>query len=279
MFDRLKSLLPLFEHVAEVHRFVRRLRQWGYLPDGDLPAPGDLEAAIVAFQNRWRLTPSGKADEETLHLMGRRFCGCPDVLPVMEAGALSKWPHLDVTFSSTLKLRQADVDSQFVQIMREVFAEINRHCGLQMRGVSDRGNIMQAGATSRTDRQLDGQGGTLAYAYLPTTRTRATDSLAQIIDLDERWNRKMLFLTVLHETLHNLGIGHNEDSHVALMDPFLRMDIDGLQTWDIAQLQARYGVSTGDIPAPPSPSGAPEVSVAVTFEGRRWEMNQAMRPA
>lgn len=265
MIETLLPLLPglqwtadVIERIIAARRLIENLRKWGYL-SFNVPGPETLEKALATYQARYGLPTTGRGDEETLHLMSRRFCGCADSFAVLEAGALPSWPHREVTFASSLQLRQLDLQAQRDAILGEVLAEINRHCGLSMRLAQSGANIVQSGATARSDRQLDGAGGTLAYAYLPSRNTQAKGQLRQVIDLDERWGRHMLFLTVLHETCHNLGLGHNEDSQVAVLDPHLNLDLKGLQPWDIAQLVARYGppVAVPTPPVPPAPPSSP----------------------
>lgn len=273
LLSKLAGLMPVLKTLDGVLTIVRRLQQWGHLIQADEHvSPETVASAIASYQERWGLKETGLADAETVRLMARRYCGCPDFV-VEEARGLSRWASREITFSTSLQLRQADVQAQRDQILSEVFAHIGRHCGLNVRLVSGQANVMQRGSTSRFDPQLDGGGGTLAYAYLPRQDQPTSDSLNQIVDLDERWSRKMLWLVVAHETCHNLGLSHNEDSSVALMDPHLNMDLDGLQPWDIAELVKRYGQpASAPIPPtqPPSSGELPKVSVSVEYGGRKW---------
>lgn len=275
LLGKIAPLMPFLKTFDGVLTVIRRLQQWGHLLQGDETiSPDAVSAALASYQKRWGLSQTGVADAETVRLMARRYCGCPDFV-IEEARGLPRWASREITFSSTLQLRQPDVQSQRDQVLTEVFSHIGQHCGLSVRLVTGQANVMQRGASSRNDRQLDGAGGTLAYAYLPGVDLPTSRSLDQVIDLDERWSRKMLWLVIAHEFCHNLGLSHNEDSQIALMDPHLNMDLDGLQAWDIAQLVSRYGQPPSSpvpspSPTPTIPTGLPLVNLTIEFGGRKW---------
>lgn len=284
MLGKIGQLMPVLKTLDGVLTVIHRLRQWGYLIQGDEDlVPATVEQALLGYQRRWGLTQTGRADEETVRLMARRFCSCPDTQPfTAEARGLPKWASNSITFSSTLQLRQPALQAERDTILREIFAHISSRCGLTITLVTGNANIQQIGSSSRADRQLDGAGGTLAYAYIPRAEQPVSSSLGQVVDLDERWSRKMLWLTVAHETLHNAGVYHNEDAQVALMDPHLNMDLDGLQEWDIDQLVQRYG-KAASVPTPPpspipvpAPGEPPEVSVMVKVGGVSYVVKETM---
>ena len=275
ILGNLASIMPVIKTLDGVLTVIRRLQQWGHLIEFDEQLNlSVVAAALASYQRRWGLPETGKADEETSRLMARRYCGCPDFV-IESARGLPRWAGNSITFSSTVQLRQADLQAQRDTILQEVFAHIASKCGMTISLTQGHANIMQRGASSRTDRQLDGAGGTLAYAYLPSIDLATSRSLDQVIDLDERWSRKMFWLVVAHETGHNLGLSHNEGREIALMDPHLNIDIDGYQAWDIDQLVQRHGLPTvspqpSPSPVPTIPTGSPLINVTVEFGGRKW---------
>lgn len=273
-----KTALPKNVTVAKLHL-------WGYFPEyrTSREALNKMShkrylKAVGEYQARNRLKTDGIVGPVTARRMARRFCNVPDF--IQKAGQEAKWNHKDVTYCSTVKLRQ-NIDVQAV--VQQVAAHINSHCGINHTVVTqkNRANIYATGATSRTDRHLDGPSGTLGYAYFPPGNNRPNTQITSVFDQDEPWSTKMLFLVKLHEWLHSDGVPHNENAEVCLMDPYLNMDLDGLQEWDIAELVKRYGKpSVVTPPQPPvvPPGSPPHVDITVTVGGVKFVAAGNTRP-
>lgn len=74
--------------------------------------------------------------------------------------------------------------------------------------------IMFASYKHRDHSSFDGPGKTLAHASLPPFRTLC-------IDQSEKWNSKKLYITMLHELCHILGMQH-ETKQRSIMNPVFK---------------------------------------------------------
>lgn len=239
---------------------VRSLGAWGYLnaqaignllvnvwkEDGDV-----FKGAVRTFKERWGDKyglPSGDhLDDDTVQLMSRRFCHCPDVMAVGEG--LRRWGGNRITW------RNAGVrvgSLSFMQAMDFTIKDIGKACNLTIVPVNSGGNLVS------TSRRIDGPGRVLAQAYLPGFPTRLNGRLSQEYDTSETALSQHAFnLVTDHETGHSCGLEHDNTSEVALMDPFLNEALDGLQPADVRQFQLRYGPPVK--PEPPTPPPQPPV--------------------
>ncbi len=118
---------------------------------------------------------------------------------------------------------------------------------------------------------IDGQNGTLAYAYFPTNGDITFDS-------GENWNTSLFLETAVHEIGHSLGLDH-ENGTDAIMNPSIQNRYNGLGSAfllqdDINGIRSIYGNASGSVnpldgtptnpdPTPeptPTPSGPIEIN-------------------
>ena len=109
--------------------------------------------------------------------------------------------------------------------------------------------IQDPGAGDRVDiyvqsRGIDGQGGTLAFAYFPTVGDITFDNT-------ERWNNDKFLETAVHELGHSLGLDHEGDVD-AIMNPVLNNRFAGsnnpfLLQDDVNGIQNLYGGGQGTV--------------------------------
>lgn len=176
----------------------------------------------------------------------QRVCGVTEKLN----GRVARWGLKTLAWSITrpipaIKSQGAILDAQF--------RGIEMLCGLKFDRVDDqsRANILYS--TGRGPRaQFDGQGGTLAYAYMPTSPNFA-GQLGIYFDLDEKWSditnpksrpAEVMFLgTSRHETGHALGLDHSQPGE--LMAAIYDWRIQDWTPNDVARLQMLYGPPAG----------------------------------
>ena len=251
------------------HGFTR----WGYLTVDEgyaavesvstdarsLTAPAHrdrFKRAILEFKQRWAkydLPQTDELDEQTAELINRRFCNCSDFEEInTRATGLRKWDSKSLRWSGDVRVGQLSW-TQAQQYTRDQTLAV---CGMSIKltGVG-RVNL------ESIDRHIDGAGGTLAQAYLPSRPSNASrETLRQEFDRAEtRLSQHEFNLVALHEVAgHSLGLSHDQSSRIAVMDPYLNGDLDGWQAPDISELQARYGLPGVDPGTPEPPVDPPD---------------------
>jgi len=111
---------------------------------------------------------------------------------------------------------------------------------------------------------IDGPGQTLAQSYLPCGAT-ATTLLAQQYDPAEAWTEEMLYLCMIHELGHAIGLGHSPNP-ASIMYPTLHLIHSGLGEGDAAAAAALYPGAAPPVPTPAPP--AAEVEIEIPAAGR-----------
>lgn len=181
---------------------------------------------------------------------GIKFCGCNERI----GSSGSKWGLNELTWciSTPVISRSIQVEQQ-----QKVFDHISTIVNLKFKQVDNPAQanlIYLAGRGQRAG--LDGQGGTLGYAYLPNN-ANYRGQLNCVFDLDERWETAIKFFNVsYHETLHLLGLDHSSRKD-QLMSSFYNDAIAYPQVEDENRLISLYGkapVETPVAPAPPTKS-------------------------
>lgn len=203
-----------------------------------------------------------------------KFCGC-----VARIGADgSKWGLSHLRW--TIAIPTFDLVKQR-SITEKMFKDISSICGLTFeytRSVNEANLVYLAGRGIRSD--LDGPGGTLAYAYLPPNRNYR-GQLNCVFDLDEAFNqwvpgdadpskRSINFYNVLyHETLHLLGWSHKQGSGF-LMSAIYDQSIYRPTSVEMHEMKLEYG-PPAIVEAVPAPEPKPETDdvISVMIDGVR----------
>ncbi|MCC7046978.1 MAG: matrixin family metalloprotease, partial [Alphaproteobacteria bacterium] len=123
---------------------------------------------------------------------------------------------------------------------------------------------------------IDGNNNILAQAYYPTANGGTQSPLAGNVRIDsgDSFTYQELFLTMLHEIGHSLGLEH-EPTNLAIMNPYLNTSLSGLQTDDINGISAIYGAATGAALAYTMPEAAGTTPLAIVngFNGAIYNGN------
>ena len=238
---------------TNLNRLIKYLSNFGHLKP-EATTVDDLISAIKSFQ---RLIPGlkndGVAGPITMRAMELPRC------EVREQARTRRgfWGLKTINyFISKYVAGISKADQR--DIFTESYRDITRNCDLKFHQVSDRDYANVVINVSTLLRFGFGRGGgTLASAELaPVPNFEGYGSSALALDFDgaEIWTADVNAIGVLllpvhkHETLHNLGFGHNTGSKKTILAPFYNKTISMLQPADIAMLQKTYGADliTGD---------------------------------
>lgn len=191
------------------------------------------------------------------------FCGnCQRALALgAEAATDSRWAKKDLAVR---------IASDLPGILRSVFtAECKRALDAWSAAADLRFTIVEGGAAdiTITTGPIDGPGGTLAWSELAA----GLRALQQKYDTAERWEVSIdLYLVILHELGHALGLQHDVQNAQAVMAPRYNGSLSKLQPRDVARIQALYGAPRVDPTPPPDggngPNGGRFARVSVVVE-------------
>jgi len=176
-----------------------------------------------------------------------RVCNVPDHAGT---GSVCKWPDPNVGIA-LMQVPPGVSEAGFSQAVDWVIEQWNTACGVKMAWAAQ---AFKARILIYT-RKIDGPAGVLAESELPCGPVK---QCKQWYDSSEKWDVRWpptgdgisLYLTLLHEVGHAIGISHAPDGTVAVMAAFLNSSLRALQPWDIAQGQRRYGKPVGGAPGP-----------------------------
>jgi hypothetical protein len=216
--------------------------------------------ALRQFQKNYGLSPTGEADEATLHLIQRPRCGVPDFGPQNEpAEGLApfvlrgcKYNRTDLTFAFSNSTSDLPGD-RALEIVREAFRAWKEVSTLHITEVSlseaptftvswERGNH---GDGSGFDDGGTIQGNVLAHAFFPPP-CGGMFSGAIHFDEFEQWTDDAspgairLLNVAIHEIGHLLGLDHSNIRN-AIMFAFYDDAVDRLFKDDIEGIRALYG--------------------------------------
>ena len=218
----------------------------------------DIKRAVKAFQRVFGLKVDGVLGPKTLRAMEGPRCGCPDIIDVKNkqhlqfihaqessAAYRDRWNKQGLTYAINQYVSGTVPKEAQSKIFASAFKAWDDVCGLHITETKDQkaADIIIATGTG-PQHHFDGQGGTLAWAYMPTG---ADQQLTMRFDLDETWvehprDRGVLIHNVAcHEFGHLLGLSHST-SNGALMAPYYNPFVGVPQSIDdIPRIEKLYG--------------------------------------
>lgn len=253
-YDVFKDVNPwglVFEHIKEGLEY---LDKYGYINlDGKIELQ-EVLAAIRLFQEVAGLNNDGELGPKTFRAMKWPRCALPDRFMEVDENDLpriaeARWGRKNLTYyiagrDSDLSVQQWDaaIEKAFEQwsyVADLRFSRTNSSSGANF--------ILSVGSGRRDN--FDGQGGTLAWHYLPP-RDGYQGQLQGKFDAAETWvvdsgKRGIYLLNVAcHEIGHGLGLEHSKVQS-ALMAPFYSPNVTKPQrNDDITRIQRLYGPPT-----------------------------------
>lgn len=242
---------------------VNYLNYFGYVPFELLNnlSEAQLQKAVKAFQRAFNLKVDGIIGPKTLRAMDTPRCGCPDQLDKHNEQHLqfitaqdiavekrNRWNKQGLLYYIETYLPGKVAKNDQAVTLSSAFKAWDDVCGLTIKETKDKKKADIIVTTGRgSNNNFDGQGGTLAWAYLPTGDNR---QLTMKFDLDETWVNKptdrgiLLSNVACHEFGHLLGLKHSTKPQ-ALMAPYYNPFVGTpQQSDDIARIQKIYGPNT-----------------------------------
>lgn len=186
---------------------------------------------------------------EDYELEGVRVCGVPDHLG---QGDNCRWPDGDIRWAVQRLIPGVTLE-QFETTLASVYAHLAEHCGITPRKVEQ---VRDARIASGSEK-IDGPSNVLAWSELPCGNKQ---QCLQAYDSSEQWSvakqdgKIWLWMVVLHEVMHALGVPHAPAGVTAVIAPTYNPKLAGLQSYDIQQLQKRYGPPKAAPTTPTTPT-------------------------
>ena len=220
----------------------------------------DLKASIKNFQKFFGIKADGVAGPMTLKAMAYPRCGCPDVLDVEQADHRQYMQMQEMAHEKQQKWLKTEltyfVDGYVTGLSKKVqdaciaesFKAWSDVCGIHVKRFTARNKKnadILVGVGRGKDHGFDGQGGTLAWAYLPdgNKQLRMRFDLAEIWVKDQFARGVWMLPVATHEAGHILGLSHSKVKD-ALMAPYYNPFVSVPKTEDdIKRIQALYGPS------------------------------------
>lgn len=182
---------------------------------------------------------------------GQRFCNLPEHLTM---GVDSRWPSGNVPWAITSLIPGVTENDYRLAVVWSLDAWAAAG-GITPKEV-DAARLARILCTSR---RIDGPAGVLGETELPMG---GIQQVRMWLDTSDNWDvqwppadpRKIpLYVTVLHELGHALGIGHAPQGTTAVMSPFLQSQLRGLMPWDVQEVRRRYGPPVAQPADPTNP--------------------------
>lgn len=219
----------------------------------------DLKSAVKLFQKTFGIKADGLAGPKTLTAMRYPRCGCPDFIDKERPDHVQYLEMREEVKNKQNKWMKQElkyvVDSYVTGIPQKVQDKIIAQsfkawtdvagidiCQCPKRDKKNADILVGTGIGKQYN--FDGQGGTLAWAYMPEGADR---QLRMRFDLEEIWvqhqyERGVWMLPVAtHEIGHLLGLDHSKVKE-ALMAPYYNPFVSSPQLKDdITRIQKLYG--------------------------------------
>jgi hypothetical protein len=258
MSQLLDNLSNIFTFVVKnqqaIDAFAQFLLKYGYVSADVEHSIEDLIDVIRQIQISAGLNPTGAIDGQTLGILNWPRCAVKDK---MDVSGLKKWGSNHITYYLD-SFPNSLTQEAWVGVYEESFKRISAVCNLTFERVT---NKSDGGIIIDSD-FIDGPSNILGETELPNT-SNFSGNLSELIDKDEKWltlgqTGKGIYLVnvVTHESCHALGVGHCMTDPTQLMAPYYSPNVDRPQSWDINQLQMRYGPPTTNPTSPPN-TGTP----------------------
>ncbi|XP_050516407.1 50 kDa hatching enzyme-like [Diabrotica virgifera virgifera] len=237
---------------------MRFFQQYGYIDSNSI---ANFNLTLLHFQQKYNLYVDGTLNDETIALMQKPRChtgenayslkgkwykhnlrwyfpqayNVKDLIQLVER-AFKIWKDVSNLHFTRVTVPVPKPDITITAVKRKHYFRSNcmggQKCGFD----------------------FDGRGGTLAHSYFPINN----DSCVEIhLDLDEKWSYNLndpdydstnLFMVVLHEIGHSLGLLHSNDE-TAVMYPWYPNKLQNISQDDISGLEALYGRKSTSIPS------------------------------
>ncbi|XP_050516385.1 matrix metalloproteinase-18-like [Diabrotica virgifera virgifera] len=229
---------------------MRFFHQYGYIENGSI---ADFNTTLLHFQERYNLYVDGTLNDDTIALMQKPRCQTGE----NDYSLTGKWYKHNLRWY----FPQADRAHHIIQIVERAFKMWEDVSNLHFSRVTlpvptpdititavkgkhyFRSNCM---GNRECGQQFDGRGGKLAHAYFALIN----DTCVEIhVDLDEKWSYNVndtdydsanLFMVILHEIGHSLGLSHSNDKN-AVMYPWYSHKLLTITQDDINGMEALYG--------------------------------------
>ncbi len=211
--------------------------------------------SIADYQRAYNIPASNILDSATRRtLLAVRFCQLPELFS-LDAAALNKWGKKEIrwTIHNQASLPGFGLDD-LVDVFKWAFSQWSAVANLKFIVI---GSASPADITITTGR-IDNAGNTLAWSELPGPNA-INQQLTQKFDSSEPFvfssnpppSKIDLGAVAVHEIGHALGISHAPSNSRALMAPIYSPAIRTPQSWDIQQIQQRYGSPLPSVTDPP----------------------------
>lgn len=217
-------------------------------------------SSLADYQRAYNIPATGQLDSATQRsLSSVRFCQLPELFS-LDAAALNKWGKKTITW----RLFGTNGLPGFTS---DDLADVFKWSFSQWAAVADLVFIQTVNAAADitiTTGRIDNAGNTLAWSELPGPNA-INQKLTQKFDSSEPFvfssnpppSKIDLGAVAVHEIGHALGISHAPSNSRALMAPIYSPSIRTPQSWDIQQIQQRYGPQKPSVPPTTTPTTPP----------------------